>query len=430
MKKILIIDSDVDFLNMMKGELEAAGYEVVVAQDAATGLAMTEGVSLIILAVELPDQNGFVVCSLLKRDAMTADTPVFITSSAETTEAFEKHLNLANHADGYFLKPVDVNALFQEMEALFEDQRLMQEATSAACDEMIDVNAGAIDENEAADNEVIKALSDEDMSLFGEIDSKDLMGPVDEDLFDAPETPAAAAVPPVPAAPATPSVQIPVPSSSVSRTVAAPPRPGSNMRSSSLPTVGARASAAPSPIGKPSVPPKLGPTNTLTGMSPVAPTTNASSIGLPRTPLSAGLQGSRQVKENKPFSGKPLSSVSQMAIPAADMSRMSDEITVLKNEVTALKSEITARDNRITMLQSQCDALNTRCQKAEAISEALKNEAEEALSKQNETEFNSHAQIEELKASLDHALAEVDRLRGLIAEFGTVAQQLITSAAV
>ena len=33
MKKILIIDSDVDFLNMMKGELEAAGYEVVVAQD-------------------------------------------------------------------------------------------------------------------------------------------------------------------------------------------------------------------------------------------------------------------------------------------------------------------------------------------------------------------------------------------------------------
>lgn len=159
MKKILIIDSDVDFLNMMKGELEAAGYEVVVAQDAATGLAMTEGVSLIILAVELPDQNGFVVCSLLKRDAMTADTPVFITSSAETTEAFEKHLNLANHADGYFLKPVDVNALFQEMEALFEDQRLMQEATSAACDEMIDVNAGAIDENEAADNEVIKARS-------------------------------------------------------------------------------------------------------------------------------------------------------------------------------------------------------------------------------------------------------------------------------
>ncbi|MBS7380058.1 MAG: hypothetical protein KIG72_02165, partial [Bradymonadales bacterium] len=153
-------------------------------------------------------------------------------------------------------------------------------------------------------------------------------------------------------------------------------------------------------------------------------------FGLPRTPLSAGLQGSRQVKENKPFSGKPLSSVSQMAIPAADMSRMSDEITVLKNEVTALKSEITARDNRITMLQSQCDALNTRCQNAEAISEALKNEAEEALSKQNETEFNSHAQIEELKASLDHALAEVDRLRGLIAEFGTVAQQLITSAAV
>ena len=119
MRKILIIDADMDFLNSLSSDLRAAGYEVETSSFAAAGLEKAPGVSLVIVSVELPDQNGFVVCSHLKGNPATASIPVFITSSADSTAAFERHLNLANHADGYFLKPLDVAAMLQEMTAIF-----------------------------------------------------------------------------------------------------------------------------------------------------------------------------------------------------------------------------------------------------------------------------------------------------------------------
>lgn len=477
MKKILIIDSDVEFLNSLSSELKSAGYDVVVASYAAAGLKMTEGVSLIILSVELPDMNGFVVCSQLKRDAMTADVPVFITSSANSTVAFEQHLNLANHADGYFLKPVDVQAMLQEMDAIFADIRAMQAATAVAGDEMIDVSGQAEgDADEAGDSEVIKALSDDDMSLFGDIDSKDLMGDAEVDLFDdspstTPQSDVSASVssmPPVVSTPPVASVASGVEKKLASGVIPAvgaggsgrplpiPPRPGSrsdavlrpvgmpnaglspasklspsSLSSASASALGGAASAPVTP-GLPPAKPAYTPSTTLTGMSPVTtPGTGSVTIGLTRSSLNPALQGARvQVgsSENKPLSGA-FASLSQTAIPAADMSRMSDEITVLKNEVTALKSEITARDNRITMLQSQCDALTSRCQNAETITEALKTEAEQALSLQSESERNNLAQIEELKTALEAAQSEIDRLRGLASQMGAYVQQIVTASA-
>lgn len=479
MKKILIIDSDVEFLNSLSSELKSAGYDVVVASYAAAGLKMTEGVSLIILSVELPDMNGFVVCSQLKRDAMTADIPVFITSSANSTVAFEQHLNLANHADGYFLKPVDVQAMLQEMDAIFADISAMQAATAVVGDEMIDVSGQAEgDADEAGDSEVIKALSDDDMSLFGDIDSKDLMGDAEVDLFDdnpstTPQSDVSASVssmPPVVSTPPVASVASGVEKKLASGVIPAvgaggsgrplpiPPRPGSRsdavlrpvgvpnaglspaskLPPSSLSSASASASAlggaasAPVTPGLPPAKPAYTPSTTLTGMSPVTtPGTGSVTIGLTRSSLNPALQGARvQVgsSENKPLSGA-FASLSQTAIPAADISRMSDEITVLKNEVTALKSEITARDNRITMLQSQCDALTSRCQNAETITEALKTEAEQALSLQSESERNNLAQIEELKTALEAAQSEIDRLRGLVSQMGAYAQQIVTASA-
>lgn len=473
MKKILIIDSDVEFLNSLSSELKSAGYDVVVASYAAAGLKMTEGVSLIILSVELPDMNGFVVCSQLKRDAMTADIPVFITSSANSTVAFEQHLNLANHADGYFLKPVDVQAMLQEMDAIFADISAMQAATAVAGDEMIDVSGQAEgDADDAGDSEVIKALSDDDMSLFGDIDSKDLMGDAEVDLFDdnpssTPQSDVSASVSSMlPVASVASGVEKKLASGVIpavgaggsGRPLPIPPRPGARsdavLRPVGVPNAGlspasklppsslspapasvsALGGAASAPVtpGLPPAKPAYTPSTTLTGMSPVTtPGTGSVTVGLTRSSLNPALQGARvQVgsSENKPLSGA-FASLSQTAIPAADMSRMSDEITVLKNEVTALKSEITARDNRITMLQSQCDALTSRCQNAETITEALKTEAEQALSLQSESERNNLAQIEELKTALEAAQSEIDRLRGLASQMGAYAQQIVTASA-
>ena len=383
MRKILIIDADMDFLNSLSSDLRAAGYEVETSSGAGAGLEEAAGVSLVIVAVELPDQNGFVVCSHLKGNPATASIPVFITSSADSTAAFERHLNLANHADGYFLKPLDVAAMLQEMAAIFAEidagYAMGAEASEPgyAGAEMIDVSDPAEEVAASDDSEVIKALSADDMNLFGDIDANELSGA--EVLgFNEPAAPVSAA--PVSAAPA-PVSAAPVsaaPVSSVSAAPKLPPRAGSPA-ATGLPSIGASPAkpVAEKPAGQ----------ATITGMP-----ASKSGQGLPRIPAKPANFSTTISNSRIPVSGdfkRPsasISSVSQTAIPAADLSRLNDEITVLNNEITVLKSEITTRDNRITMLQSQCDALTARCNNAEAIASALQTEAEQALQARAEAE--------------------------------------------
>ena len=368
MRKILIIDADMDFLNSLSSDLRAAGYEVETSSFAAAGLEKAPGVSLVIVSVELPDQNGFVVCSHLKGNPATASIPVFITSSADSTAAFERHLNLANHADGYFLKPLDVAAMLQEMAAIFAEidagYAMGAEASEPgyAGAEMIDVSDPAEEVAASDDSEVIKALSADDMNLFGDIDANELSGA--EVLgFNEPAAPVSAA---------------PAPVSSVSAAPKLPPRAGSPA-ATGLPSIGASPAkpVAEKPAGQ----------ATITGMP-----ASKSGQGLPRIPAKPANFSTTISNSRIPVSGdfkRPsasISSVSQTAIPAADLSRLNDEITVLNNEITVLKSEITTRDNRITMLQSQCDALTARCNNAEAIASALQTEAEQALQARAEAE--------------------------------------------
>ena len=387
MRKILIIDADMDFLNSLSSDLRAAGYEVETSSFAAAGLEKAPGVSLVIVSVELPDQNGFVVCSHLKGNPATASIPVFITSSADSTAAFERHLNLANHADGYFLKPLDVAAMLQEMAAIFAEidagYAMGAEASEPgyAGAEMIDVSDPAEEVAASDDSEVIKALSVDDMNLFGDIDANELSGAevlgFNESAAPAPVSaaPVSAAPAPVSAAPAPVSA---APVSSVSAAPKLPPRAGSPA-ATGLPSIGASPAkpVAEKPAGQ----------ATITGMP-----ASKSGQGLPRIPAKPANFSTTISNSRIPVSGdfkRPsasISSVSQTAIPAADLSRLNDEITVLNNEITVLKSEITTRDNRITMLQSQCDALTARCNNAEAIASALQTEAEQALQARAEAE--------------------------------------------
>lgn len=389
MRKILIIDADMDFLNSLSSDLRAAGYEVETSSFAAAGLEKAPGVSLVIVSVELPDQNGFVVCSHLKGNPATASIPVFITSSADSTAAFERHLNLANHADGYFLKPLDVAAMLQEMAAIFAEidagYAMGAEASEPgyAGTEMIDVSDPAEEVAASDDSEVIKALSVDDMNLFGDIDANELSGAevlgFNESAAPAPVSaaPAPVSAAPVSAAPASVSAA-PAPVSSVSAAPKLPPRAGSPA-ATGLPSIGASPAkpVAEKPAGQ----------ATITGMP-----ASKSGQGLPRIPAKPANFSTTISNSRIPVSGdfkRPsasISSVSQTAIPAADLSRLNDEITVLNNEITVLKSEITTRDNRITMLQSQCDALTARCNNAEAIASALQTEAEQALQARAEAE--------------------------------------------
>ena len=121
MRKILIMDSDEALLETLSQEMIAAGYEPIAVTTAQEGLTYAEEASFIIIAVELPDQNGFVTCGTLKRNPNTVNIPIFMMSSAESTAEFERHLTLPVHADGYYLKPLDIPAMLQEMQTIFDE---------------------------------------------------------------------------------------------------------------------------------------------------------------------------------------------------------------------------------------------------------------------------------------------------------------------
>ena len=70
MKRILVIEDDVDFRTMLKLKLEHRGYEVVEAQDGKEGIQLYRQAptDLIITDIIMPEKEGIETIIELKRD--------------------------------------------------------------------------------------------------------------------------------------------------------------------------------------------------------------------------------------------------------------------------------------------------------------------------------------------------------------------------
>ncbi|WP_169313550.1 putative bifunctional diguanylate cyclase/phosphodiesterase [Spirochaeta africana] len=79
---ILLIDDSHSTIRALRDLLEQHGYLVRHAQSGRSGLdsAITHHPDLIVLDVDMPDMDGFAVCSSLKQDEQTADIPVVFIS--------------------------------------------------------------------------------------------------------------------------------------------------------------------------------------------------------------------------------------------------------------------------------------------------------------------------------------------------------------
>jgi len=86
--RILIVEDDTPVAMMMVHVLARAGYEVQVANTGKKGmvLALESKSDLFVLAVDLPDINGFEICSELKQRHLTRHTPVVFTSGRSCEE--------------------------------------------------------------------------------------------------------------------------------------------------------------------------------------------------------------------------------------------------------------------------------------------------------------------------------------------------------
>ena len=90
-KKIMIIDDDFDLVEAMRITLEAAGYEVIDAQNGDTGLAKikSESPDLVLLDVMMSSiDEGFHVAYKIREDAEIQDTPIVMLTAVGNQTGF------------------------------------------------------------------------------------------------------------------------------------------------------------------------------------------------------------------------------------------------------------------------------------------------------------------------------------------------------
>lgn len=117
-KKILLIDDEREFADMITMRLRASGYEVMVSVDGESGLerARKERPDLVILDIVLPKLDGHKVCQSIKSEAQLSGIPVILLSGKD--QATLDGMKRSAIADAYFLKPVEDRELLEKIKVL------------------------------------------------------------------------------------------------------------------------------------------------------------------------------------------------------------------------------------------------------------------------------------------------------------------------
>ena len=114
-ERVLIIEDDERLGAMLAEYLGAAGLEVTVCRDGASGLARAArgGVDALILDVMLPDLDGFEVC---RRVRAASQLPILmLTARGEETDRI---VGLELGADDYLAKPFSPRELLARLRAI------------------------------------------------------------------------------------------------------------------------------------------------------------------------------------------------------------------------------------------------------------------------------------------------------------------------
>ncbi|MDY6950946.1 MAG: response regulator [Thermodesulfobacteriota bacterium] len=124
MKRVLLVDDDVDFCEATALLLESKAYEVILAHDGKQGLekARVEKPDLVILDVMMPEMNGYDVCVVLKADPELKQIPVVLLTAVDQAifrTGYSQHMGLMTEAEDYIAKPVESEELVKRVEALF-----------------------------------------------------------------------------------------------------------------------------------------------------------------------------------------------------------------------------------------------------------------------------------------------------------------------
>ena len=118
--RILVVDDDTEFAELLRFNLEQAGYESLVAHNGVHGLRVARAKlpEAIILDLMLPDLDGLSVCEILNKQPSTWHIPIIVVSALNESWPRTRKSN-ARFAQ-FFTKPVDLKVLRASVKAAVE----------------------------------------------------------------------------------------------------------------------------------------------------------------------------------------------------------------------------------------------------------------------------------------------------------------------
>ena len=116
--KILLVEDNEMNRDMLSRRLQRRGYEMLIAVDGESGLALTrsDAPALVLMDMSLPGMDGWEVTRQLKADPATRAIPVIALTAHAM--AGDREQALAAGCDDFDIKPIDLDRLLGKIEAL------------------------------------------------------------------------------------------------------------------------------------------------------------------------------------------------------------------------------------------------------------------------------------------------------------------------
>lgn len=120
MYKILVVEDDFMNREMISQRLTWEGYEVILAEDGAHGIAraITDHPDLVLMDMGLPILNGWQATHRLKSRAATRAIPIIALTAFALSDDRQRCFRVG--CDEYETKPVDFSRLLVKMKRLLQ----------------------------------------------------------------------------------------------------------------------------------------------------------------------------------------------------------------------------------------------------------------------------------------------------------------------
>ncbi len=115
---VLVIDDESNILRLVRDYLEQAGYRVLVASNADTGLhaLRRESPDLLVLDLGLPDRDGWDLTRLIRADRQLASLPIIMLTAR--VDENDRIVGLELGADDYITKPFNPREVVARVRAV------------------------------------------------------------------------------------------------------------------------------------------------------------------------------------------------------------------------------------------------------------------------------------------------------------------------